>query len=84
MPGRLFFSPAKQPLLGKTELLLKDWHHVALVHEGTRVPVYLDGQSEMTGERVARTQGQRFILAATRRWLHVRRSSMKPPFSIAP
>jgi putative membrane-bound dehydrogenase-like protein len=47
-PGRLFFrscSNAGQPVVGKTVLALKAWHHVALVREGSRFAVYLNGEA---------------------------------------
>ena len=58
-PGRLFFSTgtSQKPLVGKTGLKLKDWHQVALVREGRRVAVYLDGQLEMEGEASAPASG---------------------------
>ncbi len=45
-PGRLSFGP----LTGKTVIEPRTWHHVALVRDGTRVTVYLNGQSELAGE----------------------------------
>jgi hypothetical protein len=40
------------PLLGKTPLNLRTWHHVVLVRDGRRVAVYLDGNPtpEISGE----------------------------------
>jgi len=54
-PGRLFFSTknaTSKTLTGKTKIAPKTWHHLALVREGIRVTVYLDGNAgpEMTGE----------------------------------
>lgn len=43
----LFNGNAKDQLLtGKTKLALKQWHHVVLVREGTKVRVHLDGQAQ--------------------------------------
>jgi Concanavalin A-like lectin/glucanases superfamily len=43
----LFNGNAKDQLLtGKTKLALKQWYHVVLVREGTKVRVHLDGQAQ--------------------------------------
>ena len=63
-PGRLFFAGAA-PLVGKTTLLWKDWHHVALVREGMRVSVYLDGAPELLGEAAAKAQGAALVFGDT-------------------
>lgn len=64
-PGRLFFaaSPGALPLAGKTELRFKDWHHVALVREGYRVAVYLDGKPEISGAAGGLAAGATVFLA---------------------
>ncbi len=51
-PGRLFFASSADaaPLAGKSEILFKDWHHVALVREARRVSAYLDGKLELAGD----------------------------------
>jgi hypothetical protein len=56
--GRLFFSTenaTSKPMTGKTKIAPQTWYHLALVREGPRVTVYLDGniEPEMTGERAA-------------------------------
>ena len=46
--GRLMFSNGEgrsAPLVGRTTLGLRKWHHVALVREGATVRVYLDGNA---------------------------------------
>ena len=54
-PRRLFFSTGNnntnKTLAGKTEIVPKTWHHVALVRERGQVTVYLDGnrQPEIVG-----------------------------------
>jgi hypothetical protein len=62
-PGRLMFSTGKppgKPLSGKTEIEPKAWHHLALVREGPRITVYLDGNSqpEITGESSVEPSGE--------------------------
>ena len=53
--GRLiFFNGNKQAelLVGRSEIGLRRWHHVALVRRGRKVAVYLDGETkaEIAGE----------------------------------
>jgi len=51
--GKLIFfsgNVAKELLAGTTEIPLRTWHHVALVRDGKRVTVYLDGKQEISGE----------------------------------
>jgi len=56
--GLLFFSAKSAAkaisvtLTGKTQIAPGTWHHLALVREGPRVTVYLDGRTEpeLTGE----------------------------------
>ncbi len=55
-PGRLVFanggSDVSQSLVGRTDLALRTWYHVALVRDGKRVGVYLNGNPvpEIIGE----------------------------------
>lgn len=55
-PGRLVFakggSDLSQRLVGHTELALRTWYHVALVRDGQRVGLYLNGNPvpEIMGE----------------------------------
>jgi hypothetical protein len=51
--GKLIFfngNAKNQTLGGKTELKLKEWYHVALVRDGKKVAVYLNGKEEIAGE----------------------------------
>jgi putative membrane-bound dehydrogenase-like protein len=48
-PGRLFIADGFQPLIGKTTLRWKDWHHIAFVRCGEDMWVYLDGKAELGG-----------------------------------
>lgn len=53
IPGRLFFAITGQPpLIGKTDLRVKEWHHVVLARAGRTMAVYLDGAMtpEISGE----------------------------------
>lgn len=58
-PGRVLFhvgDDPKQATAGRTDVPLRNWverdswHHVALVRDGRRVKVYLDGKPELTAE----------------------------------
>lgn len=56
--GKLFLSTGPTPkevLAGRTPLALRTWHHVALVRDGRKVRVHLDGASEpeISGETEA-------------------------------
>ena len=55
-PGRLFFSGGSSPvvLAGTTEIRLRTWNHVALVRDGAKLAVYLNGSSrpEIAAETV--------------------------------
>lgn len=47
--GRLFLyhgRAGKEPCAGTTPIALRTWHHVALVRQGDRVAVYLDGRTK--------------------------------------
>jgi hypothetical protein len=51
--GKLIFfngNAKNQTLAGSTPLKSREWHHVALVRDGPKVAVYLDGQREIEGE----------------------------------
>jgi hypothetical protein len=48
--GKLFFSGGRQILQGKTQIAPKTWYQVAMVRDGKKVLVYLNGKSEITGE----------------------------------
>jgi hypothetical protein len=43
-------GPHAEPLAGTTDIPLRTWHHVALVRDGSKVTVYLDGKQEIAGE----------------------------------
>jgi concanavalin A-like lectin/glucanase superfamily protein len=53
-PGRLCFanggSDVALNLVGSTELVERTWYHVAVVRDGRRVVVYLNGAPELSGE----------------------------------
>lgn len=52
-PGVLFLfngDERGQVLTGRTPLDQRRWHHVALVRDGDRIAVYLDGRPEIEGE----------------------------------
>jgi hypothetical protein len=62
-PHRLFFTNGGENgriLAGKTEIVPKSWHHVALVRNRSRVTVYLDGntQPEITGDLTPTPAGE--------------------------
>jgi len=51
--GRLIVcngNERNQLLTGRIALGLRQWHHVALVREGRKVAVYLDGSADIVGE----------------------------------
>jgi hypothetical protein len=51
--GRLILfngNERNQLLVGRTPLLLRQWHHLALVRAGRQVTVYLDGKPDLAGE----------------------------------
>ncbi|HEY7119558.1 MAG TPA: PVC-type heme-binding CxxCH protein [Tepidisphaeraceae bacterium] len=51
--GKLIFfngNQRNQLLVGKTDLALRTWYHVALIRNGPRVTVFLNGQAEITGD----------------------------------
>lgn len=45
--GKLAFGPL---LTGRTEIAPRTWHHAALVRNGRRLTVYLDGELELSGD----------------------------------
>jgi Concanavalin A-like lectin/glucanases superfamily len=47
--GRLVFQAGEAVLAGKTEIPRWTWQHVALVREGAKVRVYLNGKLEIDG-----------------------------------
>lgn len=53
--GKLFFYTGNsigEVVRGKTTLAFRDWHHVALVRDGDRLTVYLDGAPEIEAANV--------------------------------
>jgi hypothetical protein len=68
-PGKLFFyngDALNQVLPGKTDIALRTWNHVVLIHDGFNVTVYLNGHStpEIAGQAAAGSPpdtGQIFI-----------------------
>jgi len=48
--GKLFFSGGRQILQGKTQIAPKTWYQEAMVRDGKKVLVYVNGRSEITGE----------------------------------
>jgi hypothetical protein len=55
--GRLIFAK----LAGRTELAPKTWSHVALVRNGPKIDVYLNGKPEISGEAGPSTGGEIFV-----------------------
>ncbi|MCB1226912.1 MAG: HEAT repeat domain-containing protein, partial [Verrucomicrobiales bacterium] len=56
--GKLFFYTGNgvgKVVRGKTQLAQRDWHHVALVRDGERLTVYLDGVVEIEADDLAWT-----------------------------
>lgn len=60
-PGRLFFGPLK----GRTVIAPRSWNHVAVVRDGARVAVYLNGEKEIGGDISAATTGELLFGAAS-------------------
>jgi hypothetical protein len=65
-PGRLFFAlGASTPVIGRTEIPRKMWTHAALIRDGRKVTVYLNGDPhpEILAETAspARGDGQLFV-----------------------
>lgn len=58
-PGRLFFGQ----LAGRTVIAPKSWNHVAVVRDGARVSVYLNGSEEMSGH-VPGAAGEELVFGA--------------------
>ena len=69
--GKLFFSggDSKARLSGATDIRLRTWNHVAVVRDGNRVAVYLNGnpQPEITGQLSSRVAGASQILIGGRK-----------------
>lgn len=59
-PGRLFFGR----LVGRTAIAPKSWNQVAVVRDGARVSVYLNGSEEMSGHIPVAAGGELLFGAA--------------------
>lgn len=46
LPGRLVYASGGVTIAGRTEIPMRTWHHIALVREGRRIAVHLDGSAE--------------------------------------
>ena len=55
--GRLSFGA----LSGASEVQPRTWHHVALVRDGAKAAVYLDGKLDVSGEAAAAAGGTLWI-----------------------
>ncbi len=57
--GRLVFRAGDVTLAGRTEIALRTWHHVAVVRDGRRSAVHLDGnpEPEIAGEASPEASG---------------------------
>jgi len=69
--GRLLFyngDTRREALVGRTELELKRWYHVALEREGSRIRVYLDGdpRAEIDAEATVTRPGKSVLFVGGR------------------
>ncbi len=62
-PGRLVYRAGDVMLAGRTEIPMRTWHHVALVREGRRIAVHLDGNGEpdIAGDAAAERSGDLYF-----------------------
>lgn len=58
-PGLLFFGP----LAGRNPIPPRSWNHVAVVRDGARISVYLNGKEEIRGE-LPLEDGKDFVFGA--------------------